>query len=1305
MATIDDLKEQEAPATPLFLVQCTLTSGQSFYWSTHTVTLSGNSYLPRILKHNLLDLRSSSSEATDAISRVSLTLANADSLYSGVERGVGWKGARVIVQFLFYDLQNGVAASETQVLFNGSANPPDESTESYIRLSFTNRLSLQRVILPEVRIQKRCPWMFPTTGAQLTEAIDGGTQGQFSPFYRCGYSAGLTSGVGNLNGTAPFTSCDYSRLQCQQRGMFSTDSSGNVTGRFGGIEFVPASILVRSYGSKASKISLTLDNVAAYNDFVPLMYGTGWYFPPIVFARNDGNLTHTEVLLGEGQLTGVVKVIVNGVEIPEGVSGANMTATGWYNVFTLGARSGAFNLDFVDSNGNPLGDPYGSMACMSVVVPNQVSNGGSLPEIEVLVQGVQLSTFDSTGAYLNDTFTNNPAWVMLDVLRRSGWTLDEIDLVTFANAASECDQLVTAEDLNGNPVPIPRFQCNLLLTDSRSAGDIVRGIRTGSGLYLTFGSSGLLQVALEDTIANQQPNQISGSNSTEPLNSGWPAYEFGDNSLVSGIVRSTNGQSSFTTSARTSADTPNLYTVEFQDEFNEYQQDSLTLVDLNDTLRAPQVSTSLAALGIPNFDQGTRVTTLQLYKSVYGNMYVDFETSVRAVDLRPGDIITITYAKEGWTRQPFRITAIAPGSNYRTAAITAQIHDDAWYQVSGSGSASTGRQAGSEIGLPRPLLGTVLDSNGNVQFSVLETPIASTDGSVSIQLSVGFVTPVTATSAGNGLPLVGLNPQVQTTGGTLGGGQNLYYAVTAVESAGTESALSFVVKATIPAGTATNTVTLPTLSFPSTAISFDVYRGSNPTQLYRIASNLAIASTYTDSGATPSLIGPPDPNYDHSNFYWRMELQPEETVDIYSALTIGNSTLGMLPNEFTGATVRILNGTGSTQERSIAGNSSTTVTITMPWDTQPDPTSTFAISDSSWQFGATGTASPMTFDVPNRAGITVQISGRSANVLNDECTYQLCPLTRWQIQGDGGTLLDNDVPPAPSFGISAIGQGSIQVPAISFSTYNDTQSISAGTLTLGYWDETLTPSSFSLASALDTSMTAITLQTSSTAAAGDLVQIDAEVMVVAATPSGATVQVTRAGYGSTAATHTEGTAVYFLEKATFILAFAKQFFGSPASGSYAYTTSLPDVRIATAEMFMTNSKGNGEVTRKSLTNTQEQGLRTLSGGQLSIQLEGILAIQTNAAPPLTMQGEHSVGDVFANISTPPSGSAIELQVTQNSQLYCSLTIPAGATVSNVVDGFTLAPLKDGDLIGLNIVSLTQTSNNMPGSNLTVTIRL
>ena len=44
--------------------------------------------------------------------------------------------------------------------------------------------------------------------------------------------------------------------------------------------------------------------------------------------------------------------------------------------------------------------------------------------------------------------------------------------------------------------------------------------------------------------------------------------------------------------------------------------------------------------------------------------------------------------------------------------------------------------------------------------------------------------------------------------------------------------------------------------------------------------------------------------------------------------------------------------------------------------------------------------------------------------------------------------------------------------------------------------------------------------------------------------------------------------------------------------------------------------------------TTDQGLRTLSGGQLSMQVEGYLATQTDAAPPLVIEDDASGAGYF-----------------------------------------------------------------------------
>jgi hypothetical protein len=145
--------------------------------------------------------------------------------------------------------------------------------------------------------------------------------------------------------------------------------------------------------------------------------------------------------------------------------------------------------------------------------------------------------------------------------------------------------------------------------------------------------------------------------------------------------------------------------------------------------------------------------------------------------------------------------------------------------------------------------------------------------------------------------------------------------------------------------------------------------------------------------------------------------------------------------------------------------------------------------------------------------------------------------------------------------------------------------------------------------------------------------------------------------------------------------------------------------VGAAEFFVTNDFGNSPVTGISFGSTTDQGLRTLAGGQMSIQVEGYLAIQTDAAPPLVVDESLAARDIFAVVNQAPSGDAITLQLRQGSTVWCSLTIADGATISNVVDGFGLPPLAAEAQVLLDILSVPTASGTLPGQDLTVTIRL
>ena len=123
------------------------------------------------------------------------------------------------------------------------------------------------------------------------------------------------------------------------------------------------------------------------------------------------------------------------------------------------------------------------------------------------------------------------------------------------------------------------------------------------------------------------------------------------------------------------------------------------------------------------------------------------------------------------------------------------------------------------------------------------------------------------------------------------------------------------------------------------------------------------------------------------------------------------------------------------------------------------------------------------------------------------------------------------------------------------------------------------------------------------------------------------------------------------------------------------------------------------------------GLRTLSGGQFTIQVDGALAAQLDVAPPLVVDATHAVRDVFAILRQPATGGDIRLRVKQDGTDYCELTIPEGSPVSNVVDGFGLPPLQMERQLTLEIVEVPQSNVSsaggdlFPGADLTLSIRM
>lgn len=1283
MPTIASLKEQELTDTPLCLFEIRLRDGQVLRLSTHDLSFQGSAYAGRVMRHDSFELRLGTDAIGDGGGKVSVTLANADSYFAQFDALTAWKGAALVVRFCFFDLSTGQATSEHRVLYSGVCSGVDEMLEDSIRLSFHSRLSMQRAWLPSVRIQRRCPWIFPETAAQRTEASGGGPDGRFSPFHACGYSPDVPGGRGNLNGTQPYSTCGYTQEDCTARGMLSEDTASRTTRRFGGFPLLPG------------------DDVSGpgVGAVAPVVYGTAWYSAPIVTARQDGRHLHAEAVLGAGPIQGLLKVLVNGYELPEYRNGASQDGTGWFRLISAGDATGEWNNS---SEGQPTG-PYGGFAYAHLKIPASVHSSRLQPKVEVLVQGLRLERFDAGGVSQGLFYTNNPAWVILDVLRRAGWRLGDIDLGSFYDAAAYCEEVLSVLDGQGLSVSITRHSCNAALTEKSSVGEVLRGLRGACGLSLSYAASGKLRLSPEGTLARQQAVKPEGSNAISPLNAGWPAYEFGDGSNGYGsIARARNGAASIRLWCRDASDTPNRITLAFQDEFNQYQRDIVSVVEVDDAARSGQeLQGRLSALGITNYHHAIRAASLHLKKSVRGNLYAEFDSSVRAMGLSPGDIVTITYAKEAMTRVPFRIVRMLLDTNCSRAHIVAQRHDDAWYAEAGR-LQSGGSQPGLNSTAPRPLLGPVSTSDGQTAFAVDEREVIAADGTGTAVASVSFLVPDTPHPAVPGRPKLALAGQVGA-GGTIPGGQTLYYALTAVNTTGQEGPLSASSRAVLGAG-GPFAVTLAGLSFPDGANSFRVYRGTDPQRLLLIASGVAPAGNFVDTGLPSQAVTAPDEHYHHANFYWRMEVHPPVGATAWSDTTIGSNELTLTPEEYRGYVVRITSGRGVGQERTIAANGSTTLTVTPRWSTVPDGTSQFVVADGNWSLAANSIGSPCEFEIPNRSGATVQISGRAANAQGLESNADLAPVTRWAIGGSGGLVVEEAPPPVPSFGLTVGGRGAVELAGVAFADLANTRTIATGTLTLHYWDELMNPPSHTLAENLPAGVTTLRLNAGSAASPGQNLQVNGEMMRVLQA-NGDLYTVTRGVCNSTPAAHTAGAKAYPLSRRTYVVPFPKEFFGSLASGAFSYAALLPSARITGTELFVTNSKGNSAVRQISFGGTTDFGLRTRLGSQYTIQWEGLLAVETGLAPAVVIGETQSVRDVYAILGEAATGSPVVLSVKVNGSPLCQLTLAPGAETSNVVNGKDLAALPAGGLLTCDITSVGLGANESPGRDLTVVVRL
>jgi predicted phage tail protein len=212
-------------------------------------------------------------------------------------------------------------------------------------------------------------------------------------------------------------------------------------------------------------------------------------------------------------------------------------------------------------------------------------------------------------------WTDNPAWVLYDLIKNQRYGLDQkglgidVDIWALYEAAQFCDQLVP----DGKGGMEPRYTCNMVVQNQVEAYSLIRDI---CSIFrgLTFYDGEKIAIVVD------RPRD--------------PSYIFTNDNVVDGLFN------------RSFASDKSLYTicnVKFDDEQNEYAQDVEPVFDLEASRRFGYNPVDLTAIGCVKRSEANRRGRWML-KTNLASETISFSTGLEGMIPSIGDVIAVNDA-------------------------------------------------------------------------------------------------------------------------------------------------------------------------------------------------------------------------------------------------------------------------------------------------------------------------------------------------------------------------------------------------------------------------------------------------------------------------------------------------------------------------------------------------------------------------------------------------------------------------------------------------------------------------------------
>ncbi len=250
------------------------------------------------------------------------------------------------------------------------------------------------------------------------------------------------------------------------------------------------------------------------------------------------------------------------------------------------------------------------------------------PSVSAIVAGKKV--YDTrTG---QTVWSTNPAMCLRDFMLSERYGLgkwikpENIDEDSFKECADYCDEVINMTTSDGASVQVKRFELNMVIDQKNDAIEWLKEILANFQAYLTI-ARGKFKLHIEKETA--------------------VSYAFNDDNC-----------SDLSVVPMTLAETPNKYVVKLIDPKNNWNSVACVSEDFADQKQRQKIITKEVNLnGCTSQYQALRLARFYRDQNLVCPLTVQFSTSIQAMHLEPGDVVTLTY-HEVFKELPIRITEI-----------------------------------------------------------------------------------------------------------------------------------------------------------------------------------------------------------------------------------------------------------------------------------------------------------------------------------------------------------------------------------------------------------------------------------------------------------------------------------------------------------------------------------------------------------------------------------------------------------------------------------------------------------------------